>query len=83
MDFIEPAAALPRPAARPVVGEWFLKGFADAYGAHWAVTPWGPAGEQYTRGYALGLEAVRREFFEALSRIPLQQTAASEASCFA
>ena len=45
-----------------VVGEWYLKGFSDAYGAHWAVIPSGPAGEQYKRGYALGLEAVRREF---------------------
>lgn len=48
-------------------GEWYLKGFADAYAAHWAVTPCGSAGEAYKKGYALGLAAVRREFFEATS----------------
>ena len=50
-----------------VDGEWYLKGFADAYAAHWAVVPCGGAGEAYKKGYALGLAAVRREFFEATS----------------
>ena len=66
-----------------VVGEWYLKGFADAYGAHWAVVPCGPAREQYERGYALGLAAVRNEFFEALNRLPLRQTVAVEVPCSA
>jgi hypothetical protein len=57
-------ATPPRPPLM-VVGDWYLKGFADAYGAHWAVAPNGPAGEQYKKGYALGVAAVRREFFAA------------------
>jgi hypothetical protein len=47
---------------RALVGEWYLRGFADAYGAHWAVTPDGPAGDEYMKGYALGVAAVRSEF---------------------
>lgn len=52
-----------------IVGEWYLKGFADAYGAHWAVVPEGPEGEHYKKGYALGIAAVRDQFFEALDRV--------------
>ncbi len=57
-----------------LVGEWYLKGFADAYDAHWAVVPNGPFGEHYRKGYALGLAAVRREFLatalNGFSRVP-------------
>ncbi len=60
---------------KPVVGEWYLKGFADAYTAHWAVAPAGPLGEQYMRGYALGLAAVRQMYYFVLNRIELQQAA--------
>ena len=65
MDYTERALA---PALRPsetIAGEWYLRGFADAYGAHWAAAPCGPAGEQYKKGYALGVAAVRSEFFAA------------------
>ncbi len=58
-----------------VVGEWYLKGFADAYSAHWAVAPSGPAGDQYLRGYTLGVELVRELYFSALNRIELQRAA--------
>jgi hypothetical protein len=65
MEHTERWPATPLRPPTNVVGEWYLKGFADAYNAHWAVVPSGPAGEQYQRGYALGLAAVRREFFVA------------------
>ena len=51
---------------RMVAGEWYLKGFADAYHAHQVVAPLGPAGEAYQRGYGAGLEAVQRDFFAAV-----------------
>jgi hypothetical protein len=54
--------ALPPTPRRTMLGEWYLRGFADAYGAHWAVTPDGPAGDEYMKGYALGVAAVRSEF---------------------
>ncbi|MGE5073151.1 MAG: hypothetical protein ACM3MF_06960 [Anaerolineae bacterium] len=66
MDYTE---ANPMPAVQPprsVVGEWYLKGFVDAYGAHQAVVPSGPAGEEYQKGYQEGLAAVQRDFFSAL-----------------
>lgn len=50
-----------------VVGQWFLRGFADAYGAHWAVTPEGLAGEHYRRGYELGVAAVRAEYMAVMA----------------
>ena len=65
MDYTENTLAAPLRPSEMTVGEWYLKGFADAYGAHWAVAPCGPAGEQYKKGYALGVETVRREFFAA------------------
>ena len=65
MDYTERQSLTPLRPLRVVVGEWYLKGFADAYDAHWAVIPCGPFGEQYKKGYALGLAAVRREFFAA------------------
>jgi len=65
MDYAEREPVMPLKPPRMVVGEWYLRGFADAYGAHWAVIPWGPAGEQYKKGYALGLATVRREFLAA------------------
>ena len=48
-------------------GEWYLMGFEDAYRGHVAMTPSGPAGEHYGKGYAAGLEAVQRDFFAAIS----------------
>lgn len=63
MDYIEREPARPLSTPRMVVGEWYLKGFADAYDCHWAVVPWGPAGEEYKKGYALGAAAFRAEFF--------------------
>ncbi len=71
MDYPEREPALPLRPATLLAGEWYLRGFADAYAAHWAVTPGGPAGEQYKKGYALGIAAVRREFFAAAWSIPL------------
>jgi len=44
-------------------GEWYLNGFEDAYRGRPAVTPVGPAGDQYSKGYAEGLAAVQRDFF--------------------
>ncbi len=53
-----------------VVGESYLKGFADAYSARWPVIPSGVFGEHYRKGYILGVAAVRREFYAlAVSRI--------------
>ncbi len=49
-----------------MAGEWFLRGFADAYQAHQVVAPAGPAGDEYHRGYVIGLEAVQRDFFAAI-----------------
>ena len=69
MDVIgcEPGAHL--SPLRQVVGAWYLKGFADAYAAHWAAAPAGVAGEHYRRGYALGIAAVRDQYFAALNLI--------------
>ncbi len=54
-----------------VVGEWYLKGLADAYNARWAASPSGPAGEQYDKGYALGIASIRSEFFsQAMEWVP-------------
>ncbi len=58
-----------------VVGEWWLRGLADAYAAHWAAAPSGPAGEQYMRGYGLGLALVRDMYFAALMKIERQEVA--------
>lgn len=65
MDYPERAPVLLLQPPAMVVGDWYLKGFADAYGAHWAVIPSGPAGEHYKKGYALGLATVRAEFLAA------------------
>lgn len=62
------------------MAEWYLKGFADAYGARWAVAPSGPEGEQYEKGYALGVAAVRAEFFAALERLSCRQAAMADAA---
>ncbi len=56
-----PAAPLETPSA--FFGEWYLKGFADACDCRWPVVPWGPAGEPYKKGYALGAAAFRCAFF--------------------
>ncbi len=69
MDYAEREPVMPLRPPKLVVGEWYLKGFADAYGAHWAVIPYGSAGEQYKKGYALGIATVRREFFEATQNL--------------
>ena len=66
---IEYADRVPPPPPQPprmVAGEYYLRGFADAYQARRAVIPHGPAGEQYKRGYAEGLAAVQRDFFAAI-----------------
>ena len=73
MDYTPPEPIAQREPPGNVVGEWYLRGFADAYAAHWAVIPAGPASEQYRRGYELGIAVVRREFFAALDRLGFQQ----------
>ncbi len=42
-------------------GDWYLRGFADAYHRKPAAIPRGPAGEQYKNGYSAGLKAAWRE----------------------
>ena len=66
MDYTDREPAPPLTSPRMVAGEWFLRGFADAYNAHVAVAPEGPAGDQYSRGYKEGLAAVQRDFFAAM-----------------
>lgn len=65
MDYTDRQSAPFLKPLKMLAGEWYLKGFADAYDAHWAVIPCGPAGEHYKKGYALGLATVQREFFAA------------------
>ena len=65
----EPVSLLLTP--RMVAGEWYLRGFVDAYDAHVALIPAGPAGEQYSRGYQQGLAAVQRDFFAAMCIHPV------------
>jgi hypothetical protein len=62
MDYTEP---VPAPPLKPpeITGEWYLRGFADAYHAHVAVIPAGPAGDQYSKGYMEGLAAFQRDVF--------------------
>ena len=69
MDYTERQPARFPGAPLTVAGEWYLRGFADAYDARWAIAPSGPAGEQYRKGYALGQQAFQREFFEALQAL--------------
>ncbi len=52
---------------KSAAGEWYLKGFEDAHQAHAPVVPWGPAGQEYSRGYTEGLADVQRDFFAAIS----------------
>ena len=66
MDYTDREPDPPLTAPRMVAGEWYLRGFADAYSAHLAVAPDGPAGDQYSRGYKEGLAAVQRDFFAAM-----------------
>ncbi len=68
----EPVLPLRLPAL--IAGEWYLRGFADAYQAHQAVSPEGPAGEEYNRGYAAALAAVRRDFFASASNGYIRRT---------
>jgi hypothetical protein len=75
MEYIGPRPAAFNCSPKPVIGDWYLKGFADAYAAHWPAAPSGPAGEQYKRGYALGIAAVQREFSEALNALTHRQEA--------
>ena len=42
-------------------GDWYLRGFADAYHRKPAVIPRGPVAEKYKNGYAEGLRAAWRE----------------------
>ncbi len=65
-DYTDREPVPPLTAPHMVAGEWYLRGFVDAYNAHVAVAPEGPAGEQYTRGYNEGLAAVQRDFFAAM-----------------
>ncbi len=67
---------------REVIGAWYLKGYADAFDAHWPMIPSGWAGEDYKKGYALGLAAVRDLYFSALNSIGCEQAAVmGEAHC--
>ncbi len=66
MDYTEREPAPPLRPPKMVAGEWYLKGFVDAYHAHLAVIPRGPAGEQYKKGYTEGLAAAQRDFFAAI-----------------
>ncbi len=66
MDNTDRKPDTPLTFARMLGGEWYLKGYADAYDAHVAVSPEGPAGMQYARGYKEGLAAVQRDFFAAM-----------------
>ena len=68
-DEREPNQAL--TTARMVAGEWYLRGLTDAYNARAALIPFGPAGEQYIRGYEQGLAAVQRDFFAAMCIRPM------------
>lgn len=70
MEYIErdPVLSIALPT---VVGEWYLKGIADAYSGHWAAVPRGLAGEHYQKGYALGIASIRCEFFsQAIEWVP-------------
>ncbi len=78
MESIRYQLTIPVEPLTLAVGEWYLKGFSDAYQAHWAVVPWGPMAEHYTKGYALGLAAVRAEYYAALQSIPVSFPVASE-----
>ncbi len=71
MDYTDREPDPPLTAPRMVAGEWYLRGFADAYNAHVAVAPEGLAGEQYGRGYKEGLAAVQRDFFAAMHINPV------------
>ncbi len=62
MDHTERESALPLRPERSA-GEWYVKGFADGYHAHMAVSPLGAAGEQYNKGYNEGLETALRDCF--------------------
>ncbi len=75
MDVITHDPGMHMDPLSDVVGTWWLKGLADAYAAHWAAAPNGPAGEQYLRGYALGVAMVREMYFSALNRIEFQKAA--------
>ncbi len=66
MYCFERERTLARRQPRVVMGEWYLRGFADAYQAHQEVSPLGLAGAEYNRGYAAGLEAVQRDFLAAV-----------------
>ena len=76
MDYSEREPVPPLITPRMVAGEWYLRGFADAYDARVALTPEGPAGAQYTRGYHEGLAAVQRDFFAAMCIRPVVLEAA-------
>ncbi len=71
MDYTDREPDPPLTAPRMLAGAWFLQGFVDAYNAHVAVAPEGPAGEQYSRGYKEGLAAVQRDFFAAMNINPV------------
>ena len=71
MDYSDREPVPPLMTPKMVAGEWYLKGFADAYNARPALVPSGPAGEEYSRGYKEGLAAVQRDFFAAMHISPL------------
>ena len=66
MDYIEREPAPPFRLPKCLAGEWYLKGYEDAFSARQAITPIGPAGDQYKKGYDEGLAAAQREFFAAI-----------------
>ncbi len=78
MGFLKSEQATASQPYRFVVGEWYLKGFADAYDAHWAVVPSGPFGEQYRKGYALGVAVVRQKYLSVLNSLGCKQASVPE-----
>ncbi len=71
MDYTERDPELLLTTPRILAGEWYLKGFVDAYSARVALVPFGPAGDEYNRGYQQGLAAVQRDFFAAMRISPV------------
>lgn len=71
MDYSEREPVLPLLTPKMVAGQWYLQGFMDAYSARVALVPFGPAGEEYNRGYEQGLAAVQRDFFAAMHINPV------------
>jgi hypothetical protein len=61
MDHTKREPASPIQLPEHVAHEWYLNGFSDGYHSQRAVTPSGPAGEHYDKGYTQGLVAAQRD----------------------